>query len=242
MGAKIVDENTLNWNEVIEFFSKKYISSRAAFMGSEATINQNAIEVNLKSKSKFMMLQRNMDKLISDFVMNSTGKRYEVKFLEPDVMENSLSNSKQDELIKKIFEENAFKVQATSKNSSTNGSDMPQVNQMPKGYGHSASPADGMDDAYLDSLANSAPNFDVQNSVEGTSSIPSSKWQNSQQGAWQGNGGQRRQPKKRNLDMVEDPERLIFKGWRDTQNPKFMKIIDFSPEQPGVIIKGKTSN
>ena len=62
---------------------------------------------------------------------------------------------------------------------------------------------------------------------------------------WQGgqNGGApRRAPKKKNLDMVEDVEKLIYKGWRETQNPKNMKIIDFSPEQPGVIIKGKTSN
>ena len=72
-----MDENVLNWNEVVEFFSKKYISSRAGFAGSEANINQNVIEVNLKSKSKFMMMQRHMDKLISDFVMNATGKRYD---------------------------------------------------------------------------------------------------------------------------------------------------------------------
>ena len=57
-----------------------------------------------------------------------------------------------------------------------------------------------------------------------------------------GNEAPRRAPRKRNLDMVEDVEKLIYKGWRDTQNPKSLKIIDFSPEQPGVIIKGKTSN
>ncbi|MBQ9314830.1 MAG: PolC-type DNA polymerase III [Clostridia bacterium] len=218
-----MNENVLNWNEVVDFFSKKYISSRAGFIGSEANINNNVIEINLKSKSKFMMLQRNMDKLISDFVMNSTGKRYEVKFNEPDQIDNI--ETKQDELIKKIFEQNAAKASQLS-NSKTNEktTEQPKVNRMPEGYGNSNST--GVDEAYLSSLASEEPNAVEQKNA-----------------SWQGNNGQpRRTPKKRNLDMVEDPERLIFKGWRDTQNPKFMKIIDFSPEQPGVIIKGKTSN
>lgn len=98
-----MENNGFNWNEVVDFFSKKYVSSRAAFTGSEAYINNNVIEVNLKSKSKFMMLSRNMDKLISDFVMNSSGSRYEVKFNEPDSFDVI---PKQDEIIKKMMEEN----------------------------------------------------------------------------------------------------------------------------------------
>ena len=97
-----MENNGFNWNEVVDFFSKKYVSSRAAFTGSEAYINNNVIEVNLKSKSKFMMLSRNMDKLISDFVMNSSGSRYEVKFNEPDSFDVI---PKQDEIIKKMMEE-----------------------------------------------------------------------------------------------------------------------------------------
>ena len=101
-----MENNGFNWNEVVDFFSKKYVSSRAAFTGSEAYINNNVIEVNLKSKSKFMMLSRNMDKLISDFVMNSSGSRYEVKFNEPDSFDVI---PKQDEIIKKMMEENKEK-------------------------------------------------------------------------------------------------------------------------------------
>lgn len=114
----------MNWNEVIDFFSKKYVSSRAAFTGSEACINNNVIEVNLKSKSKFIMQQRNMDKLISDFVMNSTGNRYDVKFFEPDVVE---SKPKQDEIIKKMLEQNAAKLSEAGANSA-------KINTMPEGY------------------------------------------------------------------------------------------------------------
>ena len=34
-----MENNGFNWNEVVDFFSKKYVSSRAAFTGSEAYIN-----------------------------------------------------------------------------------------------------------------------------------------------------------------------------------------------------------
>ena len=156
-------QNSFNWNEVVDFFSKKYLSSRAGFIGSEANINHNVIEVNLKSKSKFMMLQRNMDKLISDFVMNSTGNRYEVRFHEPDVIENTVT--KQDELIKKIFEENAAKanqvpLKKVSSHTSHN-SETQNVNQMPTGYGN----AGEVDEAYLKSLENQTPDITSQSEI-----------------------------------------------------------------------------
>ena len=219
-----MENNGLNWNEVVDFFSKKYVSSRGAFSGSEASINNNVLEVNLKSKSKFIMLSRNMDKLISDFVMNSTGNRYEVKFNEPDVVEVI---PKQDEIIKRMLEENAAKAAQTaqvaqSKTNAepTNDAKDVNVNGMPEGYnvGNTASPAP-------------APKAAQSNSNAPTWQPPTA-----------GEAPQRRVPRKRNLDMVEDVEKLIYKGWRETQSPKPIKIIDFSPEQPGVIIKGKTSN
>ena len=238
-----MENNGFNWNDVVDFFSKKYVSSRAAFNGSEAYINNNVIEVNLKSKSKFMMLSRNMDKLISDFVMNASGNRYEVKFNEPDVVDVI---PKQDEIIKKMMEENLAR-QAELASQKEASKQNKEVKGMPEGYGtktHSNNvneenipnwqpPTDS------DISANSAPSSNVQNTQNKTSS---NSWQGGNN--WQGaqNGAQRRAPKKKNLDMVEDVEKLIYKGWRETQNPKFMKIIDFSPEQPGVIIKGKTSN
>ena len=197
-----MEENSLNWSEVVDFFSKKYVSSRAAFSGSSASLNNNKVDVNLKSKSKFMLISRNMDKLVSDFIMNSTGKRYEINFIEPDVVETGLP--KQDEIIKKMMEENAKLAQAPK---SKEESETPKVNGMPAGYGTSDS---------------NIPNWQPP---ENMSPVP-----------------QKRAPRKRNLDMVEDVEKLIYKGWRETQNPKPIKIIDFSPEQPGVIIKGKTSN
>lgn len=203
-----MSSNEFNWNEVVDFFSKKYVTSRAAFLGSTANINNGTIEVNLKSKSKFIMENRNMNKLISDFVMNSTGNRYNVSFSEPseamDTPQKDIMQQKQDEIIKRMMEANEKLIHETPPPSTPNNAVAPQVNRMPQGYGNGNVPPPAH--------------------IPGTESAP------------------RRAPRKKNLDMVEDAEKLIYKGWRDTQNPKPMKIVDFSPEQPGVIIKGKTSN
>lgn len=227
-----MENNGFNWNEVVDFFSKKYVSSRVAFSGSEASINGNTIEVNLKSKSKFMMLSRNMDKLISDFVMNSSGTRYEVNFNEPDVVDVM---PKQDEIIRKMMEENLARQAEAGNHKSEKAQN---VNRMPAGYGSNSSNDDG-------NVPNWQPptDSDIPVTSAPSTSQPQPAKSNSWQGgsSWQGNG-QRRAPKKKNLDMVEDIEKLIYKGWRETQNPKPLKIIDFSPEQPGVIIRGKTSN
>ena len=237
-----MENNGFNWNEVVDFFSKKYVSSRAAFTGSEAYINNNVIEVNLKSKSKFMMLSRNMDKLISDFVMNSSGSRYEVKFNEPDSFDVI---PKQDEIIKKMMEENmARQAELTTQRESETHSK--KVNGMPDGYGTTAQ-SNNINDADIPNWQPPTDSDIAGNSALAQQYPPKQATQNSWQGGnnWQGgqNGGApRRAPKKKNLDMVEDIEKLIYKGWRETQNPKNMKIVDFSPEQPGVIIKGKTSN
>lgn len=225
-----MENNGFNWDEVVDFFSKKYVSSRAAFSGSEASINGNTIEVNLKSKSKFMMLSRNMDKLISDFVLNSSGTKYEVNFNEPDAVDVI---PKQDEIIRKMMEENLARQAESSNNKSEKAQN---VNRMPAGYGTSNDnanvpnwqPPTDSDIPVTSAQGNSQPQQAKSNSWQGGSS-------------WQGNG-QRRAPRKKNLDMVEDIEKLIYKGWRETQSPKPVKIIDFSPEQPGVIIRGKTSN
>ena len=237
-----MENNGFNWNEVVDFFSKKYVSSRAAFTGSEAYINNNVIEVNLKSKSKFMMLSRNMDKLISDFVMNSSGSRYEVKFNEPDSFDVI---PKQDEIIKKMMEENmARQAELTTQRESETHSK--KVNGMPDGYGTTAQ-SNNINDADIPNWQPPTDSDIAGNSAPAQQYPPKQATQNSWQGGnnWQGgqNGGApRRAPKKKNLDMVEDIEKLIYKGWRETQNPKNMRIVDFSPEQPGVIIKGKTSN
>ncbi len=52
----------------------------------------------------------------------------------------------------------------------------------------------------------------------------------------------RRFERKKTTNNIKDPEKLIFKGWKDTVNPKTVKIIDLAEDTPGVIISGEFSN
>ena len=64
LGVIIVENNEIIWNEVVDFFSKKYVAIKAALGGSTIDIQGDNVNVNLRSKSKFMLEQRNSDKLI----------------------------------------------------------------------------------------------------------------------------------------------------------------------------------
>ncbi len=48
--------------------------------------------------------------------------------------------------------------------------------------------------------------------------------------------------KKNTLSHIENPDMLIFKGWKELNSPKEIKIVDLSPEQNEIILKGKISN
>ena len=100
-----MENNGVNWGEVIDFFSKKYISLRAGLIGSEITVEDNQINVMLKSKSKFMLEQKNANKTISDFLNNTTGKTYNISFIEPEKIDFPVN--REEAIIKNIMEENA---------------------------------------------------------------------------------------------------------------------------------------
>ena len=75
-----MENNGVNWGEVVDFFSKKYISLRAGLIGSEITVEGDQINVMLKSKSKFMLEQKNANKTISDIINNTT--KYKRMFIK----------------------------------------------------------------------------------------------------------------------------------------------------------------
>ena len=100
-----MENNGVNWGEVIDFFSKKYIILKAMLNGSEITVNGDSINVMLKSKSKFMLEQKNANKTISDYLQNTTGKTYSINFVDPDKIE--LVENKEEQIIKNLMEENA---------------------------------------------------------------------------------------------------------------------------------------
>ena len=99
-----MDNNEINWGEVVDFFAKKYVSIKAALAGSNIEVQGNDVCVNLKSKSKFMLEQRNSNKLIEEYIKNSFGKVVNVSFREQEIVEDSLS--KEQEIIRNLMEKN----------------------------------------------------------------------------------------------------------------------------------------
>ena len=45
-----MEEKEIIWNEVIDFFAKKYVAIKACLLGSTITLNGDVLNVNLKSK------------------------------------------------------------------------------------------------------------------------------------------------------------------------------------------------
>ena len=192
-----MNENIFNWNEVVDFFSKNYFFTRYAFLNSEATINNDRVDVFLKTKSKFILTQKNMDKVVGDVIFNTVGKKYKVNFIEPEVLEVPIED-KEDFIIKQVLEENTKKIVETPKNNL----EVPKKNNVTK-----------MEMAF----APAKKSGNIQEDVK-----PSKR-------------------KKSNVN-VEDEEKLIFKAWKDTKNPKGIKIIDLTPDCSEIILKGKVSN
>ena len=70
-----MENKEFNWEEVVDFFSKKYILTRPSFTGSSVEIDGNKLNVTLGNRGKFLLIQKNVDKTVSDFIFNTTGKK-----------------------------------------------------------------------------------------------------------------------------------------------------------------------
>ena len=289
-----MENNELNWNDVVDFFSKKYILTRASFMNSQATVENDCVNVKLGAKGKFMLLQKNIDKTVSDYIFNTSGKRYE--FIEPE--NEAIANvNREEDIIKKLLEENAKRAQEVAsendknKKDSAKGEDKQQKNNkgtnekvMQNATINNADSLNGvsvngmqftnapdiangsaMSDEDLNSLLQSADQvssggyYDVSqippmppipdeiiavgNTVNNAKATNENKI-GENKGSWNGNKGQYNGPgrRKKSEANILDIEKLIFKGWRDTPNPRDMKIIDLAQDTPAVIIKGQVSN
>ena len=255
-----MENNELNWNDVVDFFSKKYILTRASFMNSSATIENDCVNVNLGAKGKFMLLQKNIDKTVSEYIFNTTGKRYEVNFIEPD---NNIVNNvnREDDIIKKLLEENAKRAQELAENENnkketqkTEKKKDKNIKVMQNATINNANissaeiPGSNMTDEDLNSLLQSAEQMvdatAISDNVVLEKSNVESKNIKDEKQTWNGNKGSfNGQPRRKKSEAnILDIEKLIFKGWRDTQNPKDMKIEDLAQDTPAVIIKGQVSN
>ena len=76
-----MEEKEIIWEEVIDFFAKKYVAIKACLIGSSIELQGNVLNVKLKSKSKYMLEQKNSNKLIEEIVKNSFGKNVTVVFI-----------------------------------------------------------------------------------------------------------------------------------------------------------------
>lgn len=280
-----MENNELNWNEVVDFFSKKYILTRASFMNSSAVIENDKVNVNLGAKGKFMLLQKNIDKTVSEYIFNTTGKRYEVNFIEPET--NVVNNvNREEDIIKKLLEENAKRAQELAENNEKNKTKSEKVKERNTSENSNVkvmanatinnanllntSNINGvngntMSDEDLNSLLQSAeqnsgvsgydmsqippmPPIPDELIVDNKASNPSKSAgvnSGSEKPAWNGNKGERYNGpsrRKKSEANILDIEKLIYKGWRDTQNPRDMKIEDLAQDTPAVIIKGQVSN
>ena len=278
-----MDNKEFNWEEVVDFFSKKYILTRPSFTNSSAEIVDGKINVTLGNKGKFLLLQKNVDKTVSDFVFNTTGKRYEVLFFEPENNNFAVDREQlQDKMIKGMLDENAKRAQEIKlqKNQddvnkkvkkakekierqmkSPDGLDtMPQVGTEDVTYKAFEGPSNEDINSLLASvdgarvwkvkgsnvieISPSRVTFD--GGVPSLDDVPNVPLVNTNVVSI--NEAQKPQAKKppfvrkKSTNNIKDPEKLIFKGWKETVNPKEIKIIDFAEDTPGVIITGEISN
>ncbi|MBR6252873.1 MAG: PolC-type DNA polymerase III [Clostridia bacterium] len=255
----------------MDFFSKKYILTRPSFTGSSAEIVGNKLNVTLGNKGKFLLLQKNVDKTVSDFVFNTTGNRFEVEFFEPDNIDFAMSREQmQDNLIKNMIDENAKRaqeIQLQKNQEELKKKEKKARNKIEKQI------EDGSIDKIVDIPANVSfptPSDEELNSL--LASVDNARvWEVNSSGvvevtpqvgdgtsvtnivsgqvalSYRQNNDKPKQfsghPVRRKTDAnIKDPEKLIFKGWKDTPNPKGVKIIDLAQDTPCVIISGEVSN
>ncbi len=244
MGARKVEQ--INWSEVVDFFSKKYVLTRASFLNSQAVVEDNIVHVHLGARGKFMLLQKNIDKTVSDYIFHTTGKKYEVDFIEPSGnIETTMS--REEDIVKQLLEENSKRMSEISEkekekkpksSNRANHHPVAEVSDADVNSLLSSVEQNITDQKMAEQIGNPPIQFANPPSVNGAGEVGEAKK------GWNGKaGGYSGAPRRRKTEAnILDPEKLIFKGWRDTQNPKEIKIIDLAQDVPGVILKGQVSN
>ena len=220
-----MEEKEIAWDEVIDFFAKKYISLKGALLGSEAKLDGNNLNVYLKTKGKSILESRNSNRTIEELIRNTCNKTVNVVFHEPEVIEDSLS--KEREIVKNIMEaqqaaEQKHKEEEEAKKAKAQAEkERREQNKAQNAEYHSQS------DTHFEEAVTSHASMKSSNEYQG----------NSYQG-----GNPKFNRKKPTNSFIENEEAVIFKGWKELNSPKYVKIADLSPEQNEIILKGKISN
>ncbi len=241
-----MENKVFNWGEVVDFFSKKYILTRASFTNSTAEVIGDKVSVNLGAKGKFMLLSKNIDKTVSDFIFNTTGKRYQIDFVEPDGKRFIESRENvQDSIIKQVIEDNN-KRKLELENQKIKEKEEKLRSKVTKNFGNinnnisdnSQSPYTGFVGPSDEELNSLLSEVDIGDLVEQNNNLPPISFN-----SIPNKPNYDYKPKKNaNNDNVKDVERLIFKSWHEVQNPKEVKIINLAEESPKVIITGEVYN
>ena len=219
-----MENNEIIWGEVVDFFSKKYVAIKAALGGSTIDVQGDVVNVNLKSKSKFMLEQRNSDKLIEEYIRNSFGKNVQVFFKEPEVIEDSLS--KEQEIIRNLLEKQKREQEERQKEGSQNTPTVPNARSAQAPSTQARSEGGNSNVSNSTNIPMSSEEY-AAGMPQKSNSTPKDTFRNN---------------RKKGMEFLKDPEMLIFKGWKVPSNPKEIKIANLSPEQNEIIISGKVSN
>ena len=233
-----MEEKEIVWDEVIDFFAKKYISLKGALLGSTACLNGDILDIQLKTKGKALLELRNSNRTIEEFVKNTFQRNVTAVFHEPEVVEDSLN--KEREIVKSILEAQQLAEQKHKEEEAKKAQvEKEKKEQKRMQNENTQAGAYPEPDTHFEDAVSAPPATNNGGGYQG-----GNRYQNG--GNYQGNGGYQGAPKfnkkKPSTSFVENEEALIFKGWKDMNSPKPVKIADLSPEQNEIILKGKVSN
>ena len=233
-----MEEKEIVWDEVVDFFAKKYISLKGALLGSTACLNGDILDIQLKTKGKALLELRNSNRTIEEFVKNTFQRNVTAVFHEPEVVEDSLN--KEREIVKSILEAQQLAEQKHKEEEAKKAQvEKEKKEQKRMQNENTQAGAYPEPDTHFEDAVSAPPATNNGGGYQG-----GNRYQNG--GNYQGNGGYQGAPKfnkkKPSTSFVENEEALIFKGWKDMNSPKPVKIADLSPEQNEIILKGKVSN
>ena len=223
-----MEEKEIVWDEVIDFFAKKYISLKGALLGSTACLNGDILDIQLKTKGKALLELRNSNRTIEEFVKNTFQRNVTAVFHEPEVVEDSLN--KEREIVKNILEAQQLAEQKHKEEEVKKAQAEKERKEQKRIQNAGAYPEP---DTHFEDAVSAPPATNSGGNYQG-----GNRYQNA--GNYQ--GAPKFNKKKSTASFVENEEALIFKGWKDMNSPKLVKIADLSPEQNEIILKGKISN
>jgi hypothetical protein len=76
----IKENNDFEWNNILNSINYTHIATKVALANSQALICDNTIDIKLNSKSKFLLQKSNMDREISNYIIENFNKHFKIKF------------------------------------------------------------------------------------------------------------------------------------------------------------------